>query len=45
VGVRHLTIAALLEPVLAGGWRRVQLAEDLMDPPTLLGFRAVRDDR
>lgn len=45
VGVRHLTIPTLLEPVLAGGWREVRLVEDPADPPTLLGFRAVRDDR
>jgi SAM-dependent methyltransferase len=45
VGVRHLTIPTLLEPVLASGWREVRLVEDPADPPTLLGFRAVRDDR
>lgn len=45
VGVRHLTVPTVLEPVLASGWRDVRLAEDSVDPPTLLGIRAVRDDR
>lgn len=42
VGVRHLTLTAVLAPVLHGCWQVERIAEDLADPPTLLGFRAVR---
>jgi SAM-dependent methyltransferase len=42
VGVRHLTVPALLEPVLVPGWRIDDVREDAADPPTLFGFRAVR---
>ena len=43
VGVWHLTLAQLLAPFLATDlWRDCRLVENLDDPPTLLGVRAVR---
>ena len=42
VGVRHLTVPALLKPVLVPGWRIDEVRENAADPPTLFGFRAVR---
>lgn len=42
VGVRHLTVPALLEPIVGAGWRVEEIRENAADPPTLFGFRAVR---
>lgn len=42
VGVRHLTMSALLAPLLDPGWRMLEIREDATDPPTLLGLRVTR---
>lgn len=42
VGVRHLTMPALLAPLLDPGWRMLEIREDAADPPTLIGLRVTR---
>lgn len=42
VGVRHLTLATLLAPLLTPHWRIAALVEHGPDLPTLIGVRAVR---
>jgi SAM-dependent methyltransferase len=42
VGVRHLTLATLLAPLLTPEWQIAALVEHGPDLPTLIGFGAVR---